>query len=61
VLEMPWVPGSRTRHQPPDRYGNRWEFGEDLLDELQARFADVGTHELREGVYVGSFFVCVGR
>jgi SAM-dependent methyltransferase len=61
VFEMPWVPGSPTRHKPADRYGNRWQFGDDLLDELRSRFAGVATHELREGVYVGRFFVCDGR
>jgi SAM-dependent methyltransferase len=62
ILEIPWDPSrAETRHKDADRYGNRWRFGRDLLDELGARFASVEQHELSEGVYRGQFFVCTGR
>jgi hypothetical protein len=60
ILEIPWAPGVETQHKDPDRYGNRWSFGEDLIESLRARFKDVAPTELREGMYAGTFFVCIG-
>jgi SAM-dependent methyltransferase len=62
ILEIPWdeqLPA--TRHQSADRYGNRWAFGRDLLDDLGQRFAEVEPRELAEGAFRGSFFLCRGR
>jgi len=59
LLEVPWEPSlPSSRHKEADRYGNRWRFGADLVDELRARFAAVEPRELREGVYSGTVFVC---
>ena len=60
ILEIPWSPGTRTVHKDPDRYENRWSFGDDLLQTLEQRFRTVTERQLREGVYTGSFFMCTG-
>jgi SAM-dependent methyltransferase len=62
ILEIPFADDTpATRHKDPDRYGNRWRFGTDLLTDLEARFAAVELHRLAEDPYTGTFFVCTGR
>lgn len=62
ILEIPWSEREpTTEHRSErDRYGNRWTFGRDLLDELDQRFARVEPTELTEGRFRGTFFVCTG-
>lgn len=64
LLEIPWSPkAERTAlvDRDANRYGNRREYGGDVVDELFARFADVEQHTLREGLYTGTVFVCRAR
>jgi SAM-dependent methyltransferase len=59
LLEIPYrrnLPKSKSH--PPDRYGNVWEFGADLLDAVRAVFASAEPRPLREGGYRGEVFVC---
>lgn len=59
LLEIPWNPdAAETVGKDLDRYGNRWAYGRDVLDELQTRFADVAVRELADGPYRGTVFVC---
>lgn len=59
LLEIPFDPDlPRSRSQPPDRFGNVWTFGADLLDELRARFGAVEPLPLAEGGYRGTLLVC---
>jgi SAM-dependent methyltransferase len=59
LLEIPFDPArQRSERQPPDHFGNVWNFGADLLDELRARFGGVETVTLEEGAYRGTLLVC---
>lgn len=59
LLEIPFDPDlPHSRRQPPDRFGNVWRFGADLLDELRARFASVAPLTLSEAAYTGTLLVC---
>ncbi len=61
ILEIPLGGARVTQHKDADRYGNRWAFGEELVFDLEARFAAVSLRELAEPPYRGQFFVCEGR
>jgi hypothetical protein len=59
LLEIPWEPRRQhTERQPRNRHGSIWNFGNDLLTELQTRFAAVEPVTIREDGYEGSVFVC---
>jgi SAM-dependent methyltransferase len=59
LLEIPFDPSrARSEHHPPDHFGNVWEFGADLLDELRKRFAKVEMVALEEETYRGTLLVC---
>ena len=60
LLEIPGHTQSRTEIKPGDRYGNRWTFGDDLVEDLRRRFGGVRRHKAALGQYRGSFYVCVG-
>ena len=59
LLEIPFDPDlPRSQRQAPDRFGNVWRFGADLIDELRARFASVAPLTLSEAGYTGTLLVC---
>jgi SAM-dependent methyltransferase len=59
LLEIPFDPGrSESRRRPPDHFGNVWDFGADLLEELRRRFGKVERVALSEGAYRGTLLVC---
>jgi SAM-dependent methyltransferase len=59
LLEIPFDPNRpHSRRQPPDHFGNVWEFGADLLDQLRDRFGAVEQRPLAEGAYGGTLLVC---
>jgi len=61
LLEIPFDPGrERSERQPPDHFGNVWNFGADLLERLRAGFGEVEARTLAEGGYSGTLFVCGG-
>jgi len=60
LLEIPGHTQTRTELKPEDRYGNRWAFGDDLVEDLQRRFGSVQRRKAALGQYRGSFYVCVG-
>ena len=59
LLEIPYDPGTATseRHEP-DRFGNVWRFGADLLERVGERFAAVEVVALTEGGYSGRLLAC---
>jgi hypothetical protein len=62
LLEIPFDPRrERSEPQPPDHFGNVWNFGADLLDQLRARFGQVREQPLVEGEYRGTLLVCTIR
>ena len=62
LLEIPFDPSrERSERQPPDHFGNVWNFGADLLERLRASFGEVEARTLSEGGYSGTLFVCGGR
>lgn len=58
LLELPGHTGQRTELRPGDRYGNRWHFGDDLVEDLEARFGRVERRKVALDAYRGSFFAC---
>ena len=60
LLEIPGHTQARTELKPADRYGNRWTFGDDLVADLEQRFATVQRRKASLGQYRGSFYVCTG-
>lgn len=59
LLEIPFDPKRPgSAHHPPDRFGNVWSFGRDLLDAVQRHFKTVEVVEYAEGVAHGRFLVC---
>jgi len=60
LLEIPGHTQTQTEIKPSDRYGNRWMFGDDLVEDLRRRFGSVRRHKAALGQYRGSFYVCVG-
>jgi SAM-dependent methyltransferase len=59
LLEIPFDAGRElSEKQPPDHFGNVWNFGRDLLDELRRRFGEVEELRLSEGAYRGVVLAC---
>jgi len=59
LLEIPYDPGvlTSTRHDP-DRYGNVWRFGADVVQRVGDHFATVEVLTLSEAGYCGRLLVC---
>jgi SAM-dependent methyltransferase len=47
-----------SQRQAANHFGNVWQFGADLLVELETRFAGVDAQVLAEGAYRGELLVC---
>jgi SAM-dependent methyltransferase len=59
LLEIPFDPERPdSAHHPPDRFGNVWSFGRDLLDVVHQHFDTIEVVEYAEGVSRGRFLVC---
>lgn len=58
LLEIPFDPGrpDSERHEP-DRFGNVWRFGVDLLDAVREHLVEIDVVELAEGAYAGRLIV----
>ncbi|UGS38808.1 class I SAM-dependent methyltransferase [Capillimicrobium parvum] len=57
LMEIPFARGRTTRRAEPNRYGNVWAFGEDLLDRVAERFDALECVALAEGQYRGELLV----
>ena len=59
LLEIPFDPErQRSKRHPPDRFGNVWSFGTDLVDVVREHFAAVDVIAYTEGVSRGHLLAC---
>lgn len=62
LLEIPFDPArERSERRPPDRFGNVWAFGADLLGAVRDRLGAVERLALVEESYRGTLLVCGGE
>jgi SAM-dependent methyltransferase len=57
LMEIPFRPGRPTTRAAENRYGNVWDFGDDLIERVAERFAAVDVVALREEQYAGQLLV----
>lgn len=59
LLEIPYDPDLRlSERHDPDRFGNVWRFGVDMVTRVRDRFERVDVISLEEGEYRGRLLVC---
>jgi len=59
LLEIPYDPDAPTSERcDPDRFGNVWHFGADLVDRVREHFAGVEVLALSEAAYRGRLLCC---
>ena len=59
LLQVVWEPNRvQSLRRPRDRHGSVWSFGQDWIEGLQLRFAQVERVTLAEDDYRGELFVC---
>ncbi len=59
LLEIPYDPAAPASERcAPDRFGNVWRFGADLVDRVRDHFAFVEVVTLSEATYEGRLLAC---